>query len=160
MTMRPPVNRSRRRLLAAWASGMAALPVAGWLFPRAARAAWPKAAFAATTAEGALRELFGGAAIEPSDRVRITLPDVAEDGAVVPLTIETDLEPVRSIVVVSEKNPVPLIARFDFGEDALADTLATRIKLAESENIIVVVQTPERLCTARRYVEVLIGGCS
>lgn len=160
MIKRPPVNRSRRRLLAASASGMAVLPIAGWLFSRPAYAAWPRAAFAARTAEGALKELFGSTAIEPSDRIRITLPDVAEDGAVVPLTIETDLEPVRSIIVVSEKNPVPLVARFEFGDGALADTLATRIKLAESENIIVVVQTPERLCSARRYVEVLVGGCS
>lgn len=160
MTKRPPVNRTRRRLLAASASGVAALPIASWLFSRPAYAAWPQAAFAAKTAEGALTELFGAAAIEPSDRIRITLPDVAEDGAVVPLTVETDLEPVRSIVVVSEKNPVPLIARFDFGDGALTDTLATRIKLAESENVIVVVQTAERLYSARRYVEVLIGGCS
>ncbi len=160
MTKRPPVNRSRRRLLAASASGALVLPVANWLFSRPVQAAWPRAAFAARTEEDALRELFGGAAIEPSDRIRITLPEVAEDGAVVPLTVETDLEPVRSMVVVAEKNPVPLVARFDFGDGALTDTLATRIKLAESEHVIVVVQTPERLYSARRHVEVLIGGCS
>lgn len=160
MTKRLPVNRSRRRLLAASVSGVAALPIAGWLLLRPAYAAWPRAAFAARTAADALRELYGGAAIDPSDRILITLPDVAEDGAVVPLTVRTDLERVQSIVVVSEKNPVPLIARFDFGEGALTDTLATRIKLAESEHVIVVVQTAERLYSARRYVEVLIGGCS
>lgn len=160
MTKSPPVNRSRRRLLAASVGGVAALPVASWLLSRPVHAAWPQAAFAARAAEDALRELFGAAAIEPSDRIRIALPDVAEDGAVVPLTVETDLEPVRSIVVVTEKNPVPLIARFDFGEGALTDTLATRIKLAESEHVIVVVQTPERLYSARRHVDVLIGGCS
>jgi len=137
MTKSPPVNRSRRRLLAASVGGVAALPVASWLLSRPVHAAWPQAAFAARTAEDALRELFGGAAPEPSDRIRIALPDVAEDGAV-----------------------VPLIARFEFGEGALTDSLATRIKLAESEHVIVVVQTPERLYSARRQVEVLIGGCS
>ncbi len=160
MNTRPPLNRSRRRLLAASVTGVAALPVASWLFSRPVFAAWPQAAFGAKTAEDALRELFGGATIELSDRILITLPDVAEDGAVVPLTIQTDLEPVQSIVVVSEKNPVPLIARFDFGEGALTDTLATRIKLAESESVIVVVQTRDKLYSASRFVDVLIGGCS
>jgi sulfur-oxidizing protein SoxY len=160
MITRPPLNRSRRRLLAASVSSVAALPAASWLLSRPVHAAWPHAAFGAKTAQDALRELFGDATIEASDRITITLPDVAEDGAVVPLTIQTDLEPVESIVVVSEKNPVPLIARFDFGADALTDTQATRIKLAESENVIVVVATRDRLYSASRYVEVLIGGCS
>ena len=160
MNTRLPLNRSRRRLLAASVTGVAALPVASWLLSRPVHAAWPQAAFGAKTAQDALRELFGDANIEASDRITITLPDVAEDGAVVPLTIQTDLEPVQSIVVVAEKNPVPLIARFDFSADALADTLATRIKLAESENVTVVVQARDRLYSASRYVEVLIGGCS
>ncbi|MGQ0658361.1 MAG: thiosulfate oxidation carrier protein SoxY [Chromatiales bacterium] len=154
------IDRRRRALLRTSLAGIAGVALGGnWLLSRPVYAAWPANAFAAKTAEQALRELFGETAIEPSERVRIDLPALAENGAVVPLTVNADLPAIESISVVSEKNPVPLIARFDFGARAADGYLATRIKLAESEYVTVVVRSEGRLYSAQKFVEVTVGGC-
>ncbi len=153
------VDRKRRALLKA-AIGAAGAFGGCWLAPGTARAERPAQAFAAKTADQALRELFGELPIQTSDRIHITLPALAEDGAVVPLTVETDLPAVASISVVSGKNPVPLIARFDFGATADGGFLETRIKLAESQQVTVVVKSDGVLYSAQKAIEVIIGGCA
>jgi sulfur-oxidizing protein SoxY len=155
------MNRTRRKFLRATLAGAAGVTLAGsWLVSRPAHAEWPGAAFAAKTPADALYVLFGDVTIEQTDRITIDLPDLAEDGAVVPLTVRTELSGVQSITILAEKNPVKLIARFDFGENRAGDYLATRIKLAESQPVTVVVQAGDRLYVAKRHVEVMVGGCS
>lgn len=152
----PGRRRFLRMLLTAAAGVSGAL---GLGMNRPAYAAWPARAFAAKTEPEAEQELYAGAGIADSAAIRLELPALAEDGTVVPLTIETDLPAVESIGVFSEKNPFPLIARFEYGRWAVGGYVATRIKLAESTHVTVIVRSQGRLYRARQFVTVLKGGC-
>ena len=154
MPAQSPLNRKRRALLRATLAS-----TVSWLLSRSVFAEWPGSAFAAKTQTDALRQLFSDTWIAPSDRIAIELPGLAENGAVVPLTVTADFPAVESISVVSDKNPVPLIARFDFGPDATGGYIATRIKLAESGNVTVVVRADGKLYSAQKFIEVTVGGC-
>lgn len=121
-------------------------------------ARWNETAFAATTESEALTEFFGGRAIEPSAEIAIEVLDLVEDGAVVPVRITTTLPAPRSITVLAAKNPNPLIAHFELGPRC-GPALATRIKVAEPADIIGVVESGDRLYSARRFVTVIAGGC-
>ncbi|GEM_PF-261966 len=149
-----PPRRSFLRTLLSAAAGLLALGVG-----RGVYAAWPARAFAARSEMEAERELFAEDGIVDSTAVRVDLPALAEDGAVVPLTIDTDLPAVESISVFSDKNPFPLIGRFGFGEGAAGGYVATRIKLAETAHVTVIVRSQGRLYRARKSVTVLKGGC-
>ena len=145
---------TRRAALALLAGGS----VAAALHPRPARAADPRAGFAADRIDAALRALFGTREIRPSDAVRITMVDVAEDGAIVPIEIEADLPRVARIAILAGQNPVPLLGVFEF-DPALAPYLSTRIKLAGSGDVMAVVDTGDALLAARRAVRVMLDGC-
>ena len=152
----------RRRLLKGSLVAIAAMAMGqlGLWLPRVARAAWPADAFAAKTPDEALRSLFDGQALIPTGRIRIDLPALAEDGSVVPLTVAVDLDDVQSISVIAGKNPVPLIARFDLGANAVLPEISTRIKLAETSTVTVVANAAGRLYIASRDVRVTRGGCN
>lgn len=155
----PTIDGRRRRLLGQCLAGAAAwLAGAAGLLPRLLHAARPDPAFAARRPELALELLFGDRPMEHSDRVRLDIADLAEDGAVVPVQVETDLEQVSSITLVATKNPVPLVARFEL-DGVLEPSIATRIKLAESAEVVAVVEAGDRLYAARRFVTVTAGGC-
>src|SRR5262245_54018275 len=96
------------------------------------------AAFEASRLEDALRESFGTDVIEASPSVRIDVRDVIESGAYVPVQIDAALPGVDSISIFVDKNPNPLIARFDLGPTTRPG-VATRIKVQEPSNIIAVV---------------------
>jgi sulfur-oxidizing protein SoxY len=100
--------------LATGAIGMAIS--AGLLTPRMALAAWPKAAFDATSVDSAVSNLFGSSTLTGSDKITIKAPDIAENGAVVPISVETDIEGVESISIIAEKNATPLTASFTLGK--------------------------------------------
>ena len=118
----------------------------------------PRDAFAAENLAESITALFGGREIVDSDKIRITAADLAENGAVVPVKIETEFDHANEITLLASKNPVPLVARFSFGE-RVKPFIATRVKLAESSEIIAIVETKDGLYRARRYIEVTIGGC-
>lgn len=152
---------AKRRLLLKSSLGAGAIGVAvsaGLLTPQAVLAAWPEAAFKATDQAAALSGLLGSDAAEASDQISIKAPDIAENGAVVPVTVETGMEGVQSIAIFSSKNQTPLIASFDLGQGAMP-FVSTRIKMAESGDVIAVVKTPNGLLSAAKPVKVTIGGC-
>jgi sulfur-oxidizing protein SoxY len=143
-------RRSILRFLLA-ASAVAALPRALLAADR------PDAAFEATEADDAIAKLFGGQP-EPSDAVQMKIPDIAENGAVVPVTISTDLPNVTAISVVVDNNPTPLAASFKMGPK-MAPSVSVRIKMGESSNVRAIVQTDSGLYSASKEVKVTIGGC-
>jgi sulfur-oxidizing protein SoxY len=147
------LRRTLLRLLPA--AGCAAL----LLRPLLAAAGWNAEAFSATTGKDALAALFPDQAIEPSDAIRIETHEVVENGAFVPLQIESTLPEVDLISIVVEKNPNPLIAQFELGPRCRA-FIATRIKVGEPSDIAAVVRSRGRLFSARRFVEVVEGGCN
>ncbi len=142
--------------MAAGAMGM--LVGAGLLTPTAVLAAWPQEAFQAKNMSDALKALLGSDATETSAEIKLTAPEIAENGAVVSIAVETNLANVDSITIVAINNPLPLIASFKLGEGAAAFT-ATRIKMGKSGDVIAVVKAGDKLYTAQSEVKVTIGGC-
>ncbi len=136
-----------------------ALLKASLLFPVKVLAKWPKVAFEKETHTAVLKELFGDCPIKKTDKVVIEMPPGAENGAIVPVTIKTDIENVQRISFLAEKNPIALLARFSFHGKGKGDFLRTRIKLAKSSNVIVVAETKDEIYINQKYIEVLKGGC-
>jgi sulfur-oxidizing protein SoxY len=155
MSLAPSPTRglSRRGLLARIA-GCLALP---WLCG-VERAARPQRAFAAEEVATVLRELYGRDSIAESDLVRIGVAKLAENGAVVPVKVDVDLPHVDEITLVAARNPVPLVGRFTFGPRT-RPFVATRVKLAETGEILAIARRGEELLLARATVEVTVGGC-
>lgn len=149
-----------RRMLLKSAVGAGLLWTAagtGLLRLREAAAAWPEAAFKAKTGAEALTALYG-AQPSPSTEITIKAPDIAENGAVVPITVSTTLKDVEEIGVVVEQNPTPLAANFVLSENALPE-IKTRIKMGKTSNVVAVVKSGGKLYSAAKEVKVTIGGC-
>jgi len=127
------------------------------LRPFAAHAAWNKEAFGAKSAADALKTL-GIASPAPSKDIVIEAPQIAENGAVVPIEITSNIPGTTSIAVVLEKNPFPLAAKFDFKEGALP-YVKLNVKMAETADVRVVAAAGGRQYSATREVKVTIGGC-
>ena len=143
------MNRLRRTLLGALAAVLAK--------PLAALAAWNETAFGAKTPEDALNGI-GAASAAPSKDILIEAPQIAENGAVVPVEITSNIPGTTSIAVVLEKNPFPLAAKFDFKEGALP-YVKVNVKMAETANVRVVAAAGGKHHFATREVKVTIGGC-
>ena len=139
-------------------SAVAVAVGAGLLSPRAVLAAWPKAAFEAKNVEDAMSKLFGSAENTPSGDIKIKAPDIAENGAVVPVSISTSLGNVDSIAVIAEKNGTPLASNFKLGASAIPN-VSTRIKMGKTSDVIAVVKANGKAYSARKNVKVTIGGC-
>jgi len=153
-------NIKRRMLLkgsvAAGTLGLAA--GTGLLIPRAVVAAWNEAAFKAESVDDALNAALGDSNRAASDAIKIRAADIAENGAVVPVSISTDMQDVESITLLAEGNNSPLVATFALGEGAQAN-VSTRIKMAETSDVIAVVKSNGNLHSARKSIKVTIGGC-
>ncbi len=155
MSLAPfPSRRLTRRGLLARIASCLALP---WLCG-VAWAARPQRAFAAEEVATVLRELYGRDNIAESDQIRIGVAKLAENGAVVPVKVDVDLPHVDEITLVAARNPVPLVGRFTFGPRT-RPFVATRIKLAETGEILAIARRGEELLLARATVEVTVGGC-
>jgi sulfur-oxidizing protein SoxY len=142
--------------LATGAAGMAVS--AGLLTPRMVLAAWPKSAFEAKTVDDAVNGLFGSSTLSGSDQIKIKAPDIAENGAVVPISVTTDIAGVESISVIVEKNASPLTASFVLGTGT-EGYVSTRIKMGKTSSVIAVVKAGDKLLSAGKEVKVTIGGC-
>ena len=139
-------------------SAVAVAVGAGLLSPRTVLAAWPKAAFEAKNVEDAMNKLFGSAENTPSGDIKIKAPDIAENGAVVPVSVSTSLDNVDSIAVIAEKNGTPLASNFKLGANAIPN-VSTRIKMGKTSDVIAVVKANGKAYSARKNVKVTIGGC-
>jgi sulfur-oxidizing protein SoxY len=142
----------RRALIKSLFTAAAVLAVPRWLF-----AARPTTAFDADSAEGVIEGLFDGPIIE-SDKVMLKIPDIAENGAVVPVSVSTDLANVESISVVVLNNPTPLAAVFEMSPQSVPD-ISVRIKMGESSLVQVIVKADGKLYSRSKEVKVTIGGC-
>ena len=144
------MNRFRRTLITALGAAL--------LRPWAAlAAAWNKEAFGAKTAAEALKGIGAGAPA-PSKDILIEVPQIAENGAVVPVEITSSIPGTKSISVLVDKNPFPLVAKFDFMEGALP-FVKVNVKMGETSDVRVVAEAGGRHYVATREVKVTIGGC-
>ncbi len=141
------------------ATGAVALAASsGLLVPGQVLAAWNKAAFEAKDVQSAIKGAIGTDATEASDKIKIKAPDIAENGAVVPVTVSSTLADVKSITIISEKNGTPLIAKFNLEGKAEA-FISTRIKMGKTSNVIAVCESGGKFYSTRKEVKVTIGGC-
>jgi sulfur-oxidizing protein SoxY len=115
-------------------------------------------AFKATAADETMQALFGDKSVTQSDKVMLKVPDIAENGAVVPVTVKTKITGVKSISLIVVENPNPLSASFKLmpGVDA---EISTRIKMGQSSDVIAAVETDSGVYTTKKNVKVTIGGC-
>jgi sulfur-oxidizing protein SoxY len=128
------------------------------LFPQYAMAAYNKTAFEAKTLADVLKAIGAGAPVESKD-VTIGGPDIAENGAVVPLTASTALPGAKQILILVEKNPAAMIAMFNL-TDSVEANVATRAKMGQSSDVYaVVVMADGKVLFAKKEVKVTLGGC-
>ena len=127
-------------------------------FPQFAHAAFNKTGFDAKSVQDAVKA-YGGGAIAESKDVSITGPDIAENGAVVPLGASTTLPGVKQILVLVEKNPAALVAMFHVS-DAVEANFATRAKMGQSSDVYAVaIMADGKALFAKKEVKVTLGGC-
>jgi sulfur-oxidizing protein SoxY len=122
-----------------------------------ALAAWNKGAFDAKNTADAMRAL-GVANAEDSKAIEIRAPEIAENGAVVPIDITSNIPGTTSISVFIEKNPFPYTGTFDFSQGAVP-YVHLRVKIGESSPVRVVASAVGKHYTAVKEVKVTIGGC-
>ncbi len=128
------------------------------LFPQYAHAAFNKAAFDAKSLAEVLKALGAGAPVESKD-VSITGPDIAENGAVVPIGVSTALTGVKQLLVLVEKNPSALVAVFN-PTDSVDTNIATRTKMGQSSDVYAIaIMADGKVLYAKKEVKVTLGGC-
>lgn len=126
---------------------------AGLLAPQAVMAAWPKAQFEAKSIDAAG---YGNTA--ESGDIKLKAPDIAENGAVVPVTVESSIAGAESIAILAAANGTPLVAQFNLGAGAEAYA-STRIKMGKTGDVIAVVKAGGKMMSTKKQVKVTIGGC-
>jgi sulfur-oxidizing protein SoxY len=155
--MKEPTMLNRRELLSHSAKVAALLATTG-LLPQVAHAAYNTAAFEVKTM-AELVKLLGGSTPTESKDVTITGPDIAENGAVVPVGLSTALPGVKRLLVLVEKNPSVMSAMFEVN-DAVDANFATRVKMGQSSNVYAVAMMGDgKVLFAQKEVKVTLGGC-
>lgn len=146
------MNLTRRGLLKRIIAGSAIA-----LTPFAALAERIEAAFKADSYSAALSEI-GAHNVTLSDQVKLKAPEIAENGAVVPIQVSSTLENIESISILVEKNPTPLTTQFKMFPGLKPD-FKIRVRMGETSKIIAVVQAGGKSYSAESKVKVTIGGC-
>jgi sulfur-oxidizing protein SoxY len=125
---------------------------------RAQAAGYNNAAFAAKTMPDLMKALGGGTPTESKD-VTVTGPDIAENGAVVPVAAATTLPGAKRLLILVEKNPSMLAAMFEL-TDAVEPNISTRVKMGQSSNVYAVAMMGDgRVLFAQKEIKVTLGGC-
>jgi sulfur-oxidizing protein SoxY len=147
-----------RRVMLQRSAHVAGLLAAAGLLPASARAAWPQAAFDAKNMADAVKALGGAAPVESKD-VTLTGPDIAENGAVVPVACACSLPGVKRLALLVEKNPNTLAAVFDIN-DAIEANVSTRVKMGQSSNVFAVAMMSDgKVLFTQKEIKVTLGGC-
>lgn len=154
--MQELVSTPRRRLLqgagAVSLIGVAGLPLASAF---AATPAGPATAFAAQTFDEAMAALGAAPA---SGGVTLVAPAIAENGAIVPVTVSSTLPGTREIVLLCDRNPAPVAVQFSFAPGT-EPHVSTRIRMATSGTVVAAVITDHGVFAVSRSIEVTVGGC-
>ena len=153
------MNNQRRTVLKS-GSGAALLGVlaaAGLITPGIALADWNKAVFDAKSMADTLKALGAGAPADSKD-VQVTGPDIAENGAVVPVGVASTLPNVSMVAILIEKNPNALAASFTLPEGTEAN-VQTRVKMGQTSNIYALVKSDGKFFMATKEIKVTLGGC-
>ena len=153
------MNALRRNVLksAAGAGTVAVAVAAGLLKPTMALAGAPRSAFEAKNVGDAMKGMGVSAPADSKD-ITIKAPDIAENGAVVPVEVTSGIAGTSAIAIISEKNATPLVCDFDLSNGAQG-FVSTRIKMGQTSLVRAVVTAGGKTYTAAKEVKVTIGGC-
>jgi sulfur-oxidizing protein SoxY len=151
-----------RRLMLQGAASIALAGLGGIPFGLASAFAaandkYPEDAFKAKGEADAIKSLYGRTA-EPSDKVKLDAPEIAENGAVVPISVTTTLADVTSISFLVSENPNALAASYQISPGTMP-SVANRLKMAKTSNVIAIVEAGGKLYSATKEVKVTVGGC-
>ncbi|KRB99532.1 thiosulfate oxidation carrier protein SoxY [Hydrogenophaga sp. Root209] len=149
------MNNSRRVALKT-TGAFATLVSLGIVTQSQAHAAMDRAGFDIKTMADAVKALGGTAA--NSDQVTVVAPDIAENGAVVPVGATSKIPNTTEIYLIVEKNPTPMAAGFKIPAGTAAD-VQTRLKMGQSSNVFAVVRADGKLFSAFKETKVTLGGC-
>ncbi|HEY2211151.1 MAG TPA: thiosulfate oxidation carrier protein SoxY [Bradyrhizobium sp.] len=123
----------------------------------AANDKYPEDAFKQKSDAGAIKSLYGKTA-EPSDKVKLDAPEIAENGGVVPISVSSTLADVTSISILVSENPNALAASYKIPPGTMP-SVANRLKMAKTSNVIAIVEAGGKLYSATKEVKVTVGGC-
>ena len=152
------MNHSRRKALKRGGGLLAMLLAAGVLKPGESLAqAWNESAFSMKTVPDAMKAL-GAQNPAASDAILIKAPEIAENGAVVPIGVESKLPGTESITLLIEKNPQPLAASFGIPAGTEAN-VATRVKMGTSSDVYALVKADGKFYVAKKEIKITLGGC-
>jgi sulfur-oxidizing protein SoxY len=152
-------SRKRRVMLKSGGALLAALASAGWFKPAAAAGeAWNKEAFESHALADARKALGALDASQSVEVAFVQTPEIAENGAVVPIGVTSRLPNTDSIAILIEKNPNPLAAVFDIPA-ATEPAISTRVKMAQTSNVYAFVRANGKYYVAAKEIKVTLGGC-
>ncbi len=123
----------------------------------AQQATWNKAAFETKSLNDTVKAL-GGAGVAPSSDISINAPDIAENGAVVPIGVASKIPNTQAVYILVEKNPNSLAAGFNIPAGT-EPSVTTRIKMGQTSNVHAVVKAGDKFFVATKEVKVTLGGC-
>ena len=151
--------QSRREFVQATGltGALAAIGLLGAESALAQQPAWNKAAFEAKSLSDVVKALGGTPPTESKDIV-ITAPDIAENGAVVPVAVASKIPNTQTVHILVEKNPNALAAGFAIPAGTEAN-IATRIKMGQTSNVYAVVKAGDKYFVASKEIKVTLGGC-
>jgi sulfur-oxidizing protein SoxY len=154
------MNLLRRKILktATYIGATTAAIGSGVLLPQRVLGAYNAAAFEARDVNSALTASLGSDQHTASDAIKLKAPDIAENGAVVPVTVSSSLSNVEAISIIASANPVPLTSIYQLSTVSEA-FVSTRIKMIKTADIIAVIKADGKLYSATKEVKVTIGGC-
>jgi len=157
------IDQTRRGFLkGVLGAGVAGIALGSGLIPLRVEAApdasnWSKKAFSTPGVDDTISELYGMEAVE-SDKISMDLPTIAQNGAVVPVTVETSLPNVTGIALLVAQNPNALAATFEIPKGTLP-FVSNRLKMAETTDVVAVVISDGKAYKATQNVKVTVGGC-
>ena len=126
--------------------------------PKRVFAAWPKKSFDITDLSDSIKSVYGHDDLSESPEVKLKAPDIAENGAIVPINIKTNLKNVESIMLFVENNPQPLSSGYNLTSKSVP-SIGTRIKMGKTSQVIAAVKSNGKIYSAQKEVKVTIGGC-
>jgi sulfur-oxidizing protein SoxY len=164
MNKSPDAPDSARRMIlkGAVAGGLAGLGLTGGMltpvYADADAKEWPANAFKEKDEAAVLKGLYGKSAATASDKINLDAPEIAENGAVVPIAVTSALPKVTGIAILVLENPNILAAAYKI-PDGTEAAAASRLKMAKTSKVVAIVESDGKLFSATKEVKVTVGGC-
>ena len=123
-----------------------------------AQAEWLSADFAPGSFDATMKQLLKGKTIVETDKINLNIPEIAENGALVPVTVTSSIKDIQSIAIVVEQNPVPLAIQAQLMPE-LEPFMSARLKIASTSFVFALAETEKEFYSIKKKVKVTIGGC-